>query len=34
MPYHWKKHMFGMYPLDASGIPWVVDGAKVQELED
>jgi hypothetical protein len=26
--------MFGMLPLDANGIPWVVDGARVQELED
>ncbi len=34
MPYHKKKHMFGMYPLDANGIPLVVDGARVQELED
>ncbi len=34
MPYHWKKHMFGMQPSNVGGIPWVADRVKVQELEN
>jgi hypothetical protein len=34
MPYHWKKQMFGMWPSNVGGIPWVANGARVQELEN